>query len=50
MPIERKFKLAFNAATGAEIVLKKTKNPIPEENEVIDQLLEDVLPHDHTEA
>lgn len=50
LPIEKKFKLAFNAAAGAEIVLKKVKNPIPEEDEIIDQLLEDVLPHGYAEA
>ena len=50
LPVERRFKLAFNAAAGAEIVLKKAKDPIPEEQEIIDQLIEDVLPHGYAEA
>lgn len=50
LPLERKFKSAFNASAGAKIVLKKVNNPIPEENEIIDQLLEDVLPHGYAEA
>ena len=50
LPMERTFRWAFNSTAGNTIILKKSKNPIPEENEIIDQLLEDVLPHGYTEA
>jgi|GEM_PF-1278963 len=39
------FKFAFNSMAGSTVLLKKSKNPIAEEEQIIDQLLEDVLPH-----
>lgn len=39
-----------STVAGEKIVLKKVRNPLPEENEIIDQLLEDVLPHGYAEA
>ncbi|MGE4069851.1 MAG: hypothetical protein AB7E72_01595 [Lysobacterales bacterium] len=45
LPVERKFRLAFNASAGSMVVLKRTKDTSEEENIIIDQLMEDVLPH-----
>ncbi|WP_317931934.1 hypothetical protein [Halioxenophilus sp. WMMB6] len=39
------FKFGFNEAAGSTVLLKKNKSPFPEEEKIIDQLLEDVLPH-----
>jgi len=39
------FKFAFNSTAGSSVLLKKNKSPIAEEEKIIDQLLEDVLPH-----
>jgi len=39
------FKFAFNTKAGNNILLKRNKSPIAEEEKIIDQLLEDVLPH-----
>jgi hypothetical protein len=39
------FKFGFNEAAGSTVLLKKNKSPFPEEDKIIDQLLEDVLPH-----
>lgn len=39
------FKFAFNSTVGNTVLLKKNKSPFPEEEKIIDQLLEDVLPH-----
>ncbi len=39
------FKWAFNSTVGNTVLLKKNKSPIAEEEKIIDQLLEDVLPH-----
>ncbi|MBV1928171.1 MAG: hypothetical protein KUG81_01490 [Gammaproteobacteria bacterium] len=39
------FKFAFNSTAGSTVLLKKNKSPIAEEEKIIDQLLEDVLPH-----
>lgn len=41
-----KFRSKFSQA----VVLKKNRHPIPEEIQIIDQLLEDVLPHGYAEA
>lgn len=50
IPTKNIFKWAFNSTVGNKIVLRKKHNPTSEENEIIDQLLEDVLPHGYTEA
>jgi len=50
LSLKKKFRWAFNSTAGNKVVLKKTHNAIPEEIEVIEQLLEDVLPHGYTEA
>lgn len=42
---KQKFKWAFNSTVGNTVLLKKNRSPIPEEEIIIDQLLEDVLPH-----
>ncbi|MEW8350851.1 MAG: hypothetical protein AB2687_21300, partial [Candidatus Thiodiazotropha taylori] len=43
-------RLAGNAANSNKIVHKKKHEPLPEEEAIIDQLLEDVLPHGYTET
>lgn len=48
IPTKNIFRWAFNSSAGNTIVLRKNHDPIPEENEIIDQLLEDVLPHGYT--
>jgi hypothetical protein len=45
LPLERTFRLAFNASAGSKVVLRRTKGQSEEEKVIIDQLLEDVLPH-----
>lgn len=45
LPSERTFRMAFNASAGSKVVLRRTKDTSEEENFIIDQLLEDVLPH-----
>lgn len=41
---------AADASEKTAVFLKKIRSPLPEENEIIDQLLEDVLPHGYAEA
>jgi hypothetical protein len=41
---------AAEASDKNAVFLKKTPRPLPEENQIIDQLLEDVLPHGYAEA
>jgi hypothetical protein len=45
LPLGRTFPSAFNESAGSKVVLKRIKNPSEEEKTIIDQLLEDVLPH-----
>ena len=45
-----KFRWALSVSENNAEVLRKAKHPIPEESEIIDQLLEDVLPHGYAEA
>lgn len=45
-----KFKWAMDITENNAVILKKVKVPLPEENEIIDHLLEDVLPHGYAEA
>lgn len=35
----------FNKKANSAVLLKKNRSPVPEEEIIIDQLLEDVLPH-----
>ncbi|MCU7839802.1 MAG: hypothetical protein KZQ94_10550 [Candidatus Thiodiazotropha sp. (ex Troendleina suluensis)] len=45
-----KLKWALDITENNAVILKKAKTPIREEEEIIDQLLEDVLPHGYAEA
>lgn len=42
---QQTFKFGFNKKANSAVLLKKNKSPVPEEEIIIDQLLEDVLPH-----
>ncbi|MES9972516.1 MAG: hypothetical protein ABW092_20975 [Candidatus Thiodiazotropha sp.] len=48
IPTRNLFKWAFNSTAGNAIVLRRQHDPIAEENEIIDQLLADVLPHGYS--
>lgn len=43
-----RFNWAAEAGHSNSVMLKRVKYPIPEEEEIVDQLLEDVLPHGFT--